>query len=158
MHLIWKTAEVEGEYLSFIHVEGLCNFRPVPVDDWPSIFHPLQEHFNIEPWVLYENLPRLLTIEVVWEVIIGELLCKVLKTKLCINRCCKFWNGARGKNKVKELVHPIFDWCLLHCENKDLVVIRRKFLHPNNLSEFLDLTDIHGHLISLYAKWVEQWV
>ena len=36
--------------------------------------------------------------------------------------------------------------------------MRRKFLHPNNLSEFLDLTDIHGHLISPYAKWVEQWV
>ncbi|XBI53388.1 hypothetical protein VPH35_035624 [Triticum aestivum] len=44
------------------------------------------------------------------------------------------------------------------CANKDLAIILRKFLHPNNLSEFLDLTDIHGHLISPYAKWVEQWV
>ena len=64
MHLIWKTAEAEGEYWAFIDVEGLCNFRLVPVDDWPSILRPLQEHFNIEAWVLYENLPRLLTIEV----------------------------------------------------------------------------------------------
>ena len=42
--------------------------------------------------------------------------------------------------------------------NKDLVVIHRKFLHPNNLSVFLDLTDIHGQLISPYAKRAEQWV
>ena len=73
-NLIFKTAEAEGEYWAFIDVEGLCNFRPVPVDDWPSILRPLQEHFNIEPWVLYEYLPRLLTIQVVWEVIISELL------------------------------------------------------------------------------------
>ena len=73
MNLIWKTAEAEGEYWAFSDVEGLCNFRPVPVDDRSSILRPLQEHFNIEPWVLYENLPLLLTIEVVWEVIISEL-------------------------------------------------------------------------------------
>jgi len=54
MYLIWKTTEAEGEYWAFIDVEGLCNFRPVLVDDWPSILRPLQEHFNIEPWVLYE--------------------------------------------------------------------------------------------------------
>ena len=72
MYLIWKTAEAEGEYWAFIDVEGLCNFRPVPVDDWPSILRPLQEHLNIEPWVLYENFPRLLTTEVVSEVIISE--------------------------------------------------------------------------------------
>ena len=65
MHLIWKTAEAEGEYLAFIHVEGLCNFRPVPVDDLPTVLRPLQEHFNIELWVLYEYLPHLLTIQVV---------------------------------------------------------------------------------------------
>ena len=62
------------------------------------------------------------------------------------------------KTGQKSWYHPIVDQCLLHCANKDLAVIRRKFLHPNNLSEFLDLTDIHGHLISPYAKWVEQWV
>ena len=33
MHLIGKTAEAEGEYRAFIDVEGLCNFRPVHVDD-----------------------------------------------------------------------------------------------------------------------------
>ena len=37
MRLIWKTAEAEGEYWAFIHVEGLCNFRTVLVDDWPLI-------------------------------------------------------------------------------------------------------------------------
>ena len=55
MYLIWKTTEAEGEYWAFIDVEGICNFRPVPVDDWPSILRPLQEHFNIELWVLYEK-------------------------------------------------------------------------------------------------------
>ena len=85
MYLIWKTAGAEGKYWAFIDVEGLCKFRPVPVDDWPSILHPLQEQFDIEPWVLYENLPLLLTIEVVWEIITSELLCKGLKTRMCIN-------------------------------------------------------------------------
>ena len=85
MDLIWRTAEAEGEYWAFIDVEGLCNFRPVPVDDWPSIIRPLQEDFNIEPWVLYGYIPRLMTIYVVWEVIISELLWKGLKTRMCIN-------------------------------------------------------------------------
>ncbi len=134
MHLIWKTAEAEGEYWAFIHVEGLCNFRPVPVDDWPSVLRPLQEHFNIEPWVLYENLPRLLTIEVVWEVIISELLWKGLKTRMCINIFSILEMGQRNKKRQGIIVSTIL------------------------YSEFLDLIDIHGQLISPYAKRVEQWV
>ena len=88
-----------------------CNFRLVAMDNCPPNHRPLQQDFNIVPWVLNEYLPRLLTMQVVWEVIIGELLWKVLKTKLCINHCCKFWNGARGKNKVKELV-PSYSWLM----------------------------------------------
>ena len=158
MNLIWETAEAEGKYWAFSDVECPCNFRPVAMDNCPPNLRPLQQDFNIVPWVLNEYLPRLLTMQVVWEVIIGELLWKVLKTKLCINRCCKFWNGARGKNKVKELV-PSYSWLMSSslCKQRSCV-IRRKFLHPNILSEFLYLTDIHGHLISPYAKWVEQWV
>ncbi len=111
MNLIWETVEVEGKYWAFSDVECPCNFRPVAMDNCPPNLHPLQQDFNIVPWVLNEYLPRLLTMQVVWEVIIGELLWKVLKTKLCINRCCKFWNGARGKNKVKELV-PSYSWLM----------------------------------------------
>ena len=97
MHLIWRTAEAEGEYWAFIHVEGLCNFRLVHVDDWPFILLPLSEHFNIELWLLYENLPRLLTIDVVWEVIISELLWKGLKTRMCINIFSILEMGQRNK-------------------------------------------------------------
>ena len=111
MNLIWETAEAEGKYWAFSDVECPCNFRPVAMDNCPPNLRPLQQDFNIVPWVLNEYLPRLLTMQVVWEVIIGELLWKVLKTKLCINRCCKFWNGARGKNKVKELV-PSYSWLM----------------------------------------------
>ena len=111
MNLIWETAEAEGKYWALSDVEYPCNFRPVAMDNCPPNLRPLQQDFNIVAWVLNEYLPRLLTMQVVWEVIIGELLWKVLKTKLCINRCCKFWNGARGKNKVKELV-PSYSWLM----------------------------------------------
>ena len=111
MNLIRETAEAEGKYWAFSDVECPCNFRLVAMDNCPPNLRFLQQDFNIVLWVLNEYLPRLLTMQVVWEVIIGELLWKVLKTKLCINRCCKFWNGARGKNKVKELV-PSYSWLM----------------------------------------------
>ena len=104
MNLIWETAKVEGKYWAFSDVECPYKFRLVAMDNCPPNLPPLQQDFNIVLWVLNEYLPRLLTMQVVWEVIISELLWKVLKTKICINRCYKFWNGARGKNKVKELV------------------------------------------------------
>ena len=100
---------MEGKYWAFSDVECTCNFRPVAMDNFPPNLRPLQHDFNIVLWVLNEYLSRLLTMQVVWEVIIGELLWKVLKTKICLNRYFKFWNGARGKNKVKELV-PSYSW------------------------------------------------
>ena len=111
INLIWKTAEVEGEYWAFSDVECPYNFRQVAMDNCPPNLRPLEEDFNIVQWVLNEYLPCLLTMQVVWEVIIGELLWKVLKTKICINCYYKFWNGARGKNKVKELV-PSYSWLM----------------------------------------------
>jgi hypothetical protein len=158
MNLIWETAEAEGKYWAFSDVECPSNFRPVAMDNCPPNLRPLQEDFNIVPWMLSEDLPRLLTMQVVWEVIIGELLWKVLKTKICINRWYKFWNGARGKNKVKELV-PSYSWLMSSslCKQRSCCYSALVSL-SNNLSEFLDLTDIHGHLISPYAKWIEQWV
>ena len=110
MHLIWKTVEAEGEYWAFIHVEGLCNFRPVHVDDWPSVLRPLQEHFNIELWVLYEFLPHLLTIQVVWEVIISELFWKGLKTRMCINIFSILEMGQRNKKRQGIIVSTILYW------------------------------------------------
>ena len=111
MNLIWEPAEAEGKYWAFSDVECLCNFRSVAMDNCLPNFRPLQQDFNIVPWVLNEYLPCLLTMQVVWEVIIGEQLWIVLKRKLCINRCCKFWDGAWGKNKVKELV-PSYSWLI----------------------------------------------
>ena len=58
---------------------------PVPVDGCRPILHPLEEDFKIIPWVLYEYLPRLLTIQVVRDVLIDELLWKGLETKICVN-------------------------------------------------------------------------
>ena len=98
-------------FISSYHDKCPSHFRPVAMDNCSPNLRPLQQDFNIVPWVFNDYLPRLLTIEVVWEVIIDELLWKVLKTKICINRCYKFWNGARGKNKVKELV-PSYSWLM----------------------------------------------
>ena len=42
-----------------------CNFRPVAMDNCPPNLRPLQQDFNIVPWVLNEYLPRLLTMQVV---------------------------------------------------------------------------------------------
>ena len=50
MNLIWKTAKVKGEYWAFIDVEGLCNFRPVPV-------HPSSSSGTLQYW----------TVGVVWK-------------------------------------------------------------------------------------------
>ena len=92
MNLIWETTEAEGKYWAFSDVECPCNFRPVAMDNCPPNLRSLQQDFNIVLWVLNEYLPRLLTMQVVWEVIMCELLWKVLKTKICINRHYKFWN------------------------------------------------------------------
>ena len=99
MNLIWKTAEVEGEYWAFNDVEGPYNFRPVPVDDWSPVLRPLKEDFKILPWVLYEYLHRLLIIQVVWDVIIDELPWEGLKTNIRINIFSKIWNGTNGKEQ-----------------------------------------------------------